>query len=244
VVEYQGREFVEDESIMGASEKMIFYIKEMVANISSQPPQLLNPFIMAKLDVESVRNFVFPPVFKEVNRFTVRKYGVPGGASIVKDEREALVGTAKATLRLAEKKKTVKDVAKDIKCNLTANTGHNGGERKITPPVLLEVYCNMTELVRLRSELINAASETAILQKIYNSQVEKCGKSHLEPLIDESISFPSLFDPATAEQYINYTDDGPGHQCNIGLAISEFDPSLLTNLNYKHPDAFKMSVLT
>lgn len=35
VVEYKGREFVEDESIMGASEKMIFYMKEMVSNVSS-----------------------------------------------------------------------------------------------------------------------------------------------------------------------------------------------------------------
>jgi len=28
------------------------------------------------------------------------------------------------------------------------------------------------------------------------------------------------------------------------LTIKEFDPALLSNLNYKHPDAFKMSVLT
>jgi ABC-type dipeptide/oligopeptide/nickel transport system permease subunit len=37
VVEYKGREFVEDESVMGASEKMIFYMKEMVSNVTHQP---------------------------------------------------------------------------------------------------------------------------------------------------------------------------------------------------------------
>ena len=84
VVEYKGREFVEDESVMGASEKMIFYMKEMCANIAKSPPQLLNPFIMAKLDIDTVKNFSFPQIYKEANRYVERKYGVPGGASIVK----------------------------------------------------------------------------------------------------------------------------------------------------------------
>ena len=137
----------------------------------------------------------------------------------------------------------MKDVSKDIKANLHGKGGDQAFDRKIAPPVLLELYCNMTELVRLRSELINAASETAVLQKIYIEQVGLCGKAHLQPMSDESISFPTLFD-VEGEQYVNFVDDGPGHQCEIGLAASEFDPSLLTNLNYKHPDAFKMCVLT
>ena len=52
--EYQGREFVEDEAIVGSSEKMIFYLKEMVAQLTSTPKYLLDPFIVCKLDVNTV----------------------------------------------------------------------------------------------------------------------------------------------------------------------------------------------
>jgi hypothetical protein len=69
------------------------------------------------------------------------------------------------------------------------------------------------------------------------------GKAHLQPMFDESISFPSLFN-IDEEAYVNFVDHGPGHQVEFGLAAAEWDPSLLTNLNYKHPDAFKLSVLT
>jgi hypothetical protein len=89
----------------------------------------------------------------------------------VKDEREALLGTAQATVEKGKggkKKKTVKEVGADIRANIAGNRkpGDTGHIEK-SPPVLLELYCNMTELVRLRSELIQAASETAVLQKIY-----------------------------------------------------------------------------
>ena len=33
-VEYAGREFVEDESIMGSSDKLIYYAKEMIADLT------------------------------------------------------------------------------------------------------------------------------------------------------------------------------------------------------------------
>jgi hypothetical protein len=54
VVEYEGREFIEDEAVLGSTEKMIFYCKEMVANLNTCPKYLLNPFIMAKLDLSTI----------------------------------------------------------------------------------------------------------------------------------------------------------------------------------------------
>jgi hypothetical protein len=30
----------------------------------------------------------------------------------------------------------------------------------------------------------------------------------------------------------------------IGLAIAEFDPALLSNLNFRNPDSFKLNVLS
>jgi len=31
---------------------------------------------------------------------------------------------------------------------------------------------------------------------------------------------------------------------NIELAVKEFDPALLSNLNFRHPDSFKFNILT
>jgi len=42
---------VEDESIIGNSDKSIFYAKELVADLSVKPKHTLDPFIIAKLDV-------------------------------------------------------------------------------------------------------------------------------------------------------------------------------------------------
>jgi hypothetical protein len=71
-----------------------------------------------------------------------------------------------------------------------------------------------------------------------------CKKTHIKATTEESISFAELGDPGDGPGKINFLDDGPGHQCDIGLTIREFDPALLSNLNYKHPDSFRMSVLT
>jgi hypothetical protein len=39
-------------------------------------------------------------------------------------------------------------------------------------------------------------------------------------------------------------DDGPGHQKVINIAIREFDPALLSNLNFRNADSFKLCVLS
>jgi len=39
-------------------------------------------------------------------------------------------------------------------------------------------------------------------------------------------------------------DNGPAHMENFGLAISEFDSALLSNINFRNPDAFKLNILT
>jgi hypothetical protein len=36
---------------MGNSEKLIFYAKEMLADLSSKPKHLVDPFFAAKLDI-------------------------------------------------------------------------------------------------------------------------------------------------------------------------------------------------
>lgn len=110
-------------------------------------------------------------------------------------------------------------------------------------PSLLTIYCNIIELQRLRSELIVCASECAILQKVYLAQAKACKKNNLRTSTDESISFAPLIDTEEEETKINYLNDGPGAGVRIDLAVREFDPALLSNMNYKHPDSFKLSVM-
>ena len=78
--EYVGREYIEDEAILGSSEKMIFYRKELVSNLTAQPKFLLDPYVMAKLDIHTIKYFEFPDYDKtKHNKYQEHKYGVPGG---------------------------------------------------------------------------------------------------------------------------------------------------------------------
>lgn len=116
-------------------------------------------------------------------------------------------------------------------------------DRNIKTPPLLELYCNLTELQRLRNELIMTASENAVLLNTYQQQLDLCKKSHLKACTEESIAFLPLDDDPENPK-VNYSNDGPGTSVTIGLTVREFDSSLLSNMNYKHPDSFKMSILT
>ena len=42
---------------MGSSDKQIFYAKEMLADFGFKPNKLLDPFLMAKLDLSSINYF-------------------------------------------------------------------------------------------------------------------------------------------------------------------------------------------
>ena len=45
-MEYEGRNLIEDEQVLGSSDKMIFYAKEMISDLTKKPKVLLDPFII------------------------------------------------------------------------------------------------------------------------------------------------------------------------------------------------------
>jgi len=47
---------------MGNSEKLIFYAKEMIADLSNKPKHLVDPFLISKLDIQTINFFEFPRV--------------------------------------------------------------------------------------------------------------------------------------------------------------------------------------
>jgi hypothetical protein len=67
--EYSGRQYFEDESIMGSPDKMVFLAKEMISQLTITPKHALDPFIVSKLDVQSVNFFDYPRLKKTDNKF-------------------------------------------------------------------------------------------------------------------------------------------------------------------------------
>ena len=63
---------------MGSSDKMIFYAKEMLADLTCKDKKLLCPFIMAKLDLQTIKFFEFPKIPTLINKYTQRKKGIAG----------------------------------------------------------------------------------------------------------------------------------------------------------------------
>ena len=45
-------------------------------------------------------------------------------------------------------------------------------------------------------------------------------------------------------ELIDFCEDGPAASLKISLAIHEFDHHLLSNFNFRSPDALKLSILT
>lgn len=76
--EYQGRAIVEDEQVLGNSDKMIFYAKEMLADLTCKPKHLIDPFLIAKLDIETIKKFEFPQIPIALNKYTMQKKGIAG----------------------------------------------------------------------------------------------------------------------------------------------------------------------
>ena len=58
--ESKGHEYLESECVVGNSDKMMFYIKDMVADIRKDNNEAQNPFVVAKLDMNSIKAFRFP----------------------------------------------------------------------------------------------------------------------------------------------------------------------------------------
>lgn len=146
---------MEDEQIMGSSDKMIFYAKEMLADLNFKPKHLLDPFLMAKLNLETMNYFNFPKIPQEKNKYVMRNKGIAGLEYLLETEKSAIVGVAKA--------KVDTGMNQGVEDLLHGNVSDILNIRNITVPSLLKTYSNMMELHRLRNEIILAASETEIL---------------------------------------------------------------------------------
>ena len=94
--EYEGRQYVEDESVLGNPEKMAFYAKEMLSSLTLQPKHSLNPYLVAKLDVPTINYFDFPQLPKGQGKYVTQfQDGVKPADWVIKMHKQALVDAAK-----------------------------------------------------------------------------------------------------------------------------------------------------
>ena len=70
--EYTGRQYVEDESVVGNPDKMVFYAKEMLSNLTMSPKQVLDPYLIAKMNVKTINFFDFPKMPKAQNKYLLQ----------------------------------------------------------------------------------------------------------------------------------------------------------------------------
>ncbi|CDW83349.1 UNKNOWN [Stylonychia lemnae] len=216
--EYKGAEYIEDETIVGNADKLTFYAKDMVSHLAKCLKPNINPFLISKLDVETINFFDYPQQSKEQNPYL------------------------KAPLLLREDM----DVSLKIAENHARPSAGSYQRffpqlkelmRKINIPPMLQIYCNTVELLRLRQELLFAVSESMLLQEVYENQSKMVNRQNFKVIYSDQINFDNyLID----QSKINYIDDGPAKLIDFDLAISEFDQLLKSNLNFRSSDAIKM----
>lgn len=127
--------------------------------------------------------------------------------------------------------------------HVIASTGINiSTQRNVDVPSQLQTYCNIVELMRLRHEIILAASECAVLQQIYKNQAQACKIANASVYLSDFINFDPVDINDDQEQLINWFDEGTSHSIQIDLAIKEYDPCFLSNFNFRNPDTFKLNI--
>lgn len=170
-----------------------------------------------------------------MNKYALRKNGVTGANYIVEQEKIILTNVAKE-----KGKDNVEDAFKGFLGDRFKSNVAEG--RNLSAPCLLQTYCNIAELARIRQEIILAATETAILTQIYMKQCALVGEKNSRVELDSGITWEQGEEEQNRE-HVNFCEDGPAHLDTIKLAIREFDPQLLSNFNFRNPDSLKLNIL-
>lgn len=84
---------------MGSSDKMIFYAKEMIAELTYKKKLNLNPFLVAKLDLETIKFFDFPELPQASNQYLQSKKGILFYDDLLTQEKLLIEGLAKSKIK-------------------------------------------------------------------------------------------------------------------------------------------------
>ena len=132
---------------MGNSEKIVFHIHDMMSNLDKAEKNNLNPFIISKLDLDTIAHFDFPQIAKDQNQYLLKAQDRPTphndfDVAVKIAENNSKTSTAAQSRYFSQLKEYM---------------------RKVHVPSMLHLYCNTVELLRLRQELMAAMSESKVL---------------------------------------------------------------------------------
>lgn len=215
----KGIEHIEDDEILGTSDKMLFYTKELEASAEDEGTAH-NPFVVGKLDMNSIQNFNF-------DNFQ----GYLGS----RPSQESLGGDAKDQAEAARRVKVDKKNFGRFFPKLHERSA------LISIPSMLILSCNTIEALRLRNTLSAALEQAAVLEELFLKQTRLMGKDGLIYFQDK-LKFVEYL-PGATENFVNFIDDGPASDLDMKLAINEFDPTLRSALNFSDPECFKALIL-
>ena len=111
-------------------------------------------------------------------------------------------------------------------------------ETKINVPTMLKMFCNVTEVIRLREEIVLRMNECSVLRRIYEQQVGKCGKQK-----NNNIGEPIAFNTnPVASEIMNLVDLNEGTELGFDptMPFMEYDRMLAANLNFKSDSCIKV----
>ena len=102
----------------------------------------------------------------------------------------------------------------------------------------MKMYCNISEVFRMREELIRRMDECAVLARIYKQQAVESAKNQK---ISSSEQIPFNTNQVNGDEFLNYVDqnDGSTLPFSQGLPFMEFDKTLAANLDFKSDSCVK-----
>lgn len=174
VFEYEGKAYIEDDCLVGNPDIMRFLMKDISASLNSGDPKYINPFIVGKMDLETIKFFKFPS--SKASKFKQR-FRKQTGEEVVEDKFHdtKFLTTEEMAIMIQEqaeedRRQTEKEISADYFKIETQSS------RRVNSPKNLYLYCNLMELLRLRNVLLRLLAETKELEMIYHKQRKKVGR--------------------------------------------------------------------
>lgn len=232
VFEYEGKTYIEDDSLIGNAEIINFVVKELSANLNSGDPKYLNPFLAGKLDLETIKFFKFPSSKGVKAKNRISRTNTDGSAGDPYTDTKFLTTEEMANLiqeqadqgkftilKNLDRRQTEKEISADYFKIESQNS------RRINSIKNLNLYCNLMEVIRLRNVLLRQVAETKELEMIYHKQRKTVGRESYKLRFNDQAMNESS---AMHSDKINFVDEGPMTGVETYLAITEFDKTLLS----------------
>ena len=210
----KGMEKLDDNSVVGNPDKMLFFAKELASSARDKQASM-NPFVIGKLDVESIKAFDFQPFQGYIEPSDSFAQG--GGQDDVPADKVTKANYGRFHKKLNER------------------------TDELTFPPMLVLACNTVEVVRLRQTLLLTLEQTVVLEEAYKHQTKLMGKEGVV-YFKEQFNFVNHV-PNGGENFVNFIDEGPGDDYEIKLAINEFDRKIRSCINFSDPECFKAMIL-